>query len=91
MSEIEIVKRVVSEFFNKEYKCEIVDQCIGDFIGDLDNAIKKSTNNVCFIEYASDYYIVVVCNLFDKIHIELDYDIIEIVTVKPRVTRVKIF
>jgi hypothetical protein len=88
-SEIEIVKKIISEFFNREYKCEIVDYCIADFIEELDNAIKVATNNACFIEYAGDQYIVIVCNLLDTIHVELDYDIVEVVNVKPRIVKIK--
>jgi hypothetical protein len=76
----DLIEKILEKYNNKEYSCTVVEECIVEFVEELDRAIKDSTNNFCFIEYYDNEEIVIACGL-ETIYVELDYDIREIVRV----------
>jgi hypothetical protein len=74
--EFERVVELIKQFINKEYKCnENFDDCLLNFIEELDNELKRLCNNWCFVE-AYDYDTVIIAvGILNTVLVELDYKV----------------
>jgi hypothetical protein len=82
---VEAVRRVLEKISNREYKCTVIEECVKEFINDLDRALRDATSNYCFVESYDSEEAVIACGALKTIYVELDYDIVEIVRIKTRV------
>ncbi len=80
MEYVDVVKTTLSALTSKEYECVVVEECIDQFVKELDGELKRETDNHCFVEDYNSEVIVIACGL-RTYYVELDYEIREIVRI----------
>jgi hypothetical protein len=81
MREAETIKSILSAFADRVYECVVVEECINKLVEELDNEIKRETNNYCYVGFYDIDEIEIVCGLLRAYSVILDYEIREVVKV----------
>jgi len=86
VSELDTIREILEKLSRKKYKCTVVEECIQKFVEDLDRELKEKTD-CCFVEAYNDEVVAIAYGLLGTVYVELDYDVVEIVKVKPRILK----
>jgi hypothetical protein len=71
----EEVAKLINEFKNKEYKCEDLENCLWNFVAELDSKLKQLCNHWCSVERYSDDIIIVAYGILETILVKFDYEV----------------
>jgi hypothetical protein len=81
----EVIERILSTLINKVYECARVEDCINQLAEELDNKLRRETNNRCYVGHYDSKEVEVICGLW-AYYVELDYE----TTVRTKITKLDI-